>query len=87
MNEKRKILLIALLISAIITAVITGLIYMNTRQTELPEPQAFLMAGIVEDAFGPYVPYWMLGLISIICFVALTLVFYLIVCKLKQTKK
>ena len=87
MAEKQKILLVAMLISAIMTSIITGLIYINTRQTDLPDSQDFLMSGIIEEIFGPYVPFWMLGLISIICFVVLTVVFYFAVGKLKQPKK
>jgi len=89
MKEKHRILLMAVIISAIITSIISGIILINTRQTEsLPQSQAFFMEGIVEDTLGnqPYVPYWQLGLISVICFVVFVIIFYFIIGKLKKPK-
>jgi len=83
--KKNKMLLISLILSVIFSSVLTFLIYINTRQFE-SRSDSFLMTGILEKAFGPYIPLWLLGIISIICFVTLTVIFYLLLATLKKSK-
>jgi len=88
MKQKHRILLIALITSVIITTIISGIILINTRQTERSHsaPQAFLMEGIVDDVSDekPYLPYWQLSVIIVICFVILTTIFYIVIKKIKK---
>ena len=87
MKGKQKNLVIAIVISLIITTIITGLIYLNTRQTDTSD-SGFLMSGIVEETLGgPYVPWWLLSVIAMVCFVVLTLVFYFVIGFLQKRKK
>ena len=87
MKEKQKNLLIAIVISLIITTIITGLIYLNTRQTDTSD-SGFLMSGIVEETLGgPYIPWWLLSVIAIICFIVITLISYFAIGFLHKNKK
>jgi len=83
MNLNKKNLLIAVGISIAISLFVTFVIYANTTQYKTDSSQ-FLMSGIVEDALGPFVPFWLLGLIALCCFVVFTVLFYFIIEHIKN---
>ena len=89
MKKKQKIIGYAFLLSIIITIIITTLIILNTKQTEfnsLPTPESFLMKDIIDSTANqkPYMPYFRIGFISIICFIASTLASYFIISRLEK---
>ena len=86
MKEKWKTLLQAMAISAIITGIFAFILFENTSQYQCTEPQAFLMKNIVTGILGDrsYVPFWILGVVSLVCFVFLSMTFYFVIMKLKK---
>jgi len=77
-----KNLLISIIISLITSSIVFFYLESNTRQ--LPAPRSFEMAGLVE---GIYMPYEQIYMISFVCSVVLTVIFYFVIGHLKKRKK
>jgi Na+-translocating ferredoxin:NAD+ oxidoreductase RnfG subunit len=86
MKEKRKNLVMSLVISAIISGILAGVIYVNTVRypLELPSIEEIGDASILNRL---YVPFWLVILFSLVCFAVLTLIFYLVISKIKKRKE
>ncbi len=86
MKIEWKTFCLSMIGSAILTGIVAIFLLVYTTQYQLAEPQAFLMkdivTGILDD--GLYVPYWLLGVISLVCFVLLSIIFYFVIMKLKK---
>jgi hypothetical protein len=85
MKEKRKNLVMSLVISAIVSGIFVGVIYANTvhYRLELPSIEELRDASILNRL---YVPFWLAVLFSLVCFVVLTVIFYLLISHIKKRK-
>jgi len=88
MKEKNKILLISIVISAIITCFIAVSILLITAQYPNPETETMMMHKIIEGSMpgAKFFPLDVLTVVSVLLFVSLSMIFYVIL-KYKMEKK